>query len=106
MLEELLKYLEDKKIVILGFAREGKSFYKFLRKYFPTKQLTIADIKKIECEDDEMHKIVQNCINLKNFQKEEDKKEDVERIPKLKISDIDRDKNNITYKTKDIGKSS
>lgn len=43
MLKELIQYLENKKIVILGFGIEGESSYKFLRKYFPEKKLYIAD---------------------------------------------------------------
>lgn len=43
MLENLLNYLENKKIVILGFGMEGESSYRFLRKHFPEKKLFIAD---------------------------------------------------------------
>ena len=43
MLEKLLNYLENKKIIILGFGLEGESTYNFLRRYFPEKQLFIAD---------------------------------------------------------------
>lgn len=43
MIEKLLNYLEDKKILILGFGKEGESTYKLLRKYFPEKNLFIAD---------------------------------------------------------------
>lgn len=43
MLKELLVYLKDKKIVILGFGMEGEASYRFLRKNFPEKQLFIAD---------------------------------------------------------------
>lgn len=43
MLKELLAYLKDKKIVILGFGMEGESSYRFLRANFPEKQLFIAD---------------------------------------------------------------
>ena len=43
MLERLLKYLENKKILILGYGVEGESSYRFLRKYFPEKKLFIAD---------------------------------------------------------------
>lgn len=43
MLKELINYLEDKNIDILGFGREGKTMYKFLRKHFPNKKITISD---------------------------------------------------------------
>lgn len=43
MIKKLLKYLENKRILILGFGREGESSYKLLRKYFPEKSLFIAD---------------------------------------------------------------
>lgn len=43
MLEKLLKFLENKKIVILGFGMEGEATYRFLRKHFPEKMLYIAD---------------------------------------------------------------
>ena len=43
MLKELLEYLEDKKILILGVGLEGKSTYHFLRRHFPEKELFIAD---------------------------------------------------------------
>lgn len=43
MIENLLSYLENKKILLLGFGKEGESTYKFLRKHFPEKKLGIAD---------------------------------------------------------------
>lgn len=43
MLKKLLNYLENKRILILGFGMEGEATYKFLRKYFPEKKLFIAD---------------------------------------------------------------
>ncbi len=43
MLKKLLDFLENKKIVILGFGMEGESTYRFLRKYFPEKNLFIVD---------------------------------------------------------------
>ncbi len=46
MLEKLLDYLENKKILILGFGLEGESTYRFLRKHFPEKQLFVADANK------------------------------------------------------------
>lgn len=43
MIEKLLNYLEDKKILILGFGKEGETTYKLLRKHFLEKNLFIAD---------------------------------------------------------------
>ena len=43
MVEKLLNYLENKKILILGFGKEGKSTYNFLRKHFEEKNLFISD---------------------------------------------------------------
>ena len=43
MIKDLLDYLENKRILILGFGREGRTTYTFLRKYFEEKQLFIAD---------------------------------------------------------------
>lgn len=46
MINELINYLEDKKIVILGFGREGISSYNLIRKYLKNKKLYIADGKE------------------------------------------------------------
>lgn len=42
-LENLLQRIENKKIVILGFGKEGVSTYRFIRRHFPKKRLVIAD---------------------------------------------------------------
>jgi len=43
MLEILKNKLENKKILILGFGREGQSSYNLIRSLFPQQLLTIAD---------------------------------------------------------------
>ena len=43
MIEKLLNYLEDKRILILGYGMEGEATYRFLRDHFQEKQLFIAD---------------------------------------------------------------
>lgn len=51
----ILEQIKDKKIVILGFGKEGVSTYRFIRKYFPKMPLTVADgnvnLKTDEFED-------------------------------------------------------
>ena len=48
IIEELKNY---KNIAILGFGKEGKSTYQFIRKYDSSLSLTILDEKKIEIND-------------------------------------------------------
>lgn len=43
MQREMLDELKNKKIVILGFGREGKATYNFIRNHFPEKELDIID---------------------------------------------------------------
>ena len=42
-MEKLIDSLKNKKIVILGFGREGKSTYNFIRKYLPEENILIID---------------------------------------------------------------
>ncbi len=42
----ILNEFKNKKILILGFSREGQDTYRFLRKLFPSKVLGIADQKE------------------------------------------------------------
>ena len=46
MITDLVNYFKDKKILILGFGREGQSTYKLIRKYLPKQELYISDIKE------------------------------------------------------------
>lgn len=43
MINNILNYLENKKIAILGFGLEGKSTYNFIRRHLPNKSVTIID---------------------------------------------------------------
>ena len=38
MIKALIDFFYNKKILILGFGKEGKSTYKFKRQYFPKKK--------------------------------------------------------------------
>ncbi len=46
MINDLIQYLKNKKILILGFGKEGQSTYKLIRKYLQNQQLYIADNKE------------------------------------------------------------
>lgn len=46
MITELMNYLKDKKVMILGFGREGKSTYKLIRKYLKDQLIYISDQKE------------------------------------------------------------
>ncbi len=56
MLEELLDFLKDKKILVLGFGIEGKASYNFLRRNFPNKKIYISDKKDFRVENNEINK--------------------------------------------------
>lgn len=46
MQEKIINLFKDKKVAILGYGREGKSTYHFLRKHLKTQVLTIVDNNK------------------------------------------------------------
>jgi len=46
VINDLIQYFEGKKILILGFGKEGESTYKLIRKYLKEQQLYIADRKE------------------------------------------------------------
>ncbi len=43
----IINYLKDKRVAILGFGKEGKSTYSYIRRYLPKQPLTIADQQPI-----------------------------------------------------------
>ena len=50
--QNLIEYIKDKNILILGFGREGKSTYNFIRRYLPEKKLTIGDRNTVTLNDE------------------------------------------------------
>ncbi len=45
-MSQITDYIKDKRVLILGFGREGQSTYNYIRKHLPQKELTIADKNK------------------------------------------------------------
>jgi len=58
MINKIINELNTKKVLILGFGREGRSTYKFIRKHLPTKKLYINDLADLS--NDEMLKDDEN----------------------------------------------
>lgn len=52
MLPKIIEFLKDKKVLILGFGREGRSSFGYIRKYLPEKMLCIADGKEQALPDE------------------------------------------------------
>ena len=43
MYSKIIEKIRDKSIILLGFGKEGKSTYNFIRKYLPKQKVTISD---------------------------------------------------------------
>ncbi len=53
-MSQIIEYIKDKKVLILGFGREGKSTYSYIRKHLHEKELTIGDVNKPRIDDDKV----------------------------------------------------
>lgn len=62
MINDLVEYFKDKKIIILGFGREGQSTYKLIRRHLKEQKLYIADKKENFQENFEFLKTDNNVI--------------------------------------------
>ena len=51
MVKDLIKYFKDKKVLILGFGREGYSTYKMIRRHLKEQKLYIADRRDIDINE-------------------------------------------------------
>lgn len=60
-----LENLKDKKILILGFAREGIDSFLFLRKIFPKKIIGVGDKKELKQLSEKAQKIIKEDKKIK-----------------------------------------
>lgn len=51
-MSRIIEYIKDKKVLVLGFGREGKSTYNYVRKHLPQKHIAIGDMNKPSVEDE------------------------------------------------------
>ena len=66
-LQKLKNKLENEKILILGFGKEGTDSYLALRKLFPEKNLAIADKLELKNFDKKIQRILKKDKNLKIY---------------------------------------
>ena len=62
--DRMISYLENKKILILGFGREGRDSFLFLRRIFPRKILGIADQSEFKNLPEKSQKIIKDKKHL------------------------------------------
>ena len=87
MQEEIFEYLDGKKIAILGFGMEGKSTYKFIRKFSDT-LLYILDQK--DYSNDELIKGDKNVVMITdNYLDNLDSYDVIIKAPGVILKDID-----------------
>ncbi len=51
-MSRIIEYIKDKKILILGFGREGRSTYNYIRKHLPEKEIYIGDRNEPQINDE------------------------------------------------------
>ena len=51
MYPKIAEYLRGRSVLLVGFGREGQSSYRYIRKYFPEKPLTVADKNAVSVDD-------------------------------------------------------
>lgn len=89
MIDKIIDELKNKNIVILGFGKEGKSTYTFIRKYLKDIHLTIKD-KNDKIKDDELLKDDKNItiITGENYLNDLDKYDLIMKTPGISFRDI------------------
>lgn len=93
----LLNKFKNKKILILGFGREGKDSYSALKKLFPSQVIGIADIKKIARPDNKA--VIHSGKNYMEAIKEYDVIIRAPGIPLSKIKPFITNANKVTSQT-------
>lgn len=93
MIDNIISEFKNKKIVILGFGKEGKSTYKFIRKYLSDIPLTIKD-KNDDIKKDPLLKQDKNLeiITGEDYLDDLDQYDLIMKTPGISFRDIDTSK--------------
>lgn len=82
--EEIVKKLTGKNIAILGFGKEGKSTFNFIRKHLPDMPLTILDKASITVDDDKV-----TIVSGDDYLNDLEKYDLIIKSPGISLKDID-----------------
>lgn len=94
MINDLINYFKNKKIIILGFGREGKSTYKVIRKYLKNQTIYIADQKENFQKDNEFLQEDANaiCIGGQHYLENLENYDIIMKTPGISFAGIDTTK--------------
>ena len=94
MINDLIDYFKNKKIIILGFGKEGKSTYELIRKYLKDQTIYVADQKENFQDDYTNLKKDKNaiCIGGKHYLENLEKYDVIMKTPGISFVGIDTTK--------------
>ena len=92
MINAIVSYLMNKKILILGFGREGKSSFSFIRKHLPNAQVSIRDKNAIVVPPGSNANILSGDGYLKNL----NEFDIILKSPGISLKNVDVDKDRIS----------
>ncbi|MBQ6323601.1 MAG: UDP-N-acetylmuramoyl-L-alanine--D-glutamate ligase [Bacilli bacterium] len=84
MYRKIIEKLKNKNIAILGFGKEGKSTYNFIRRYLKEQKLTIIDKNPVETNDPNIELVIGD-----NYLNNLDKYDLIIKSPGISLKDID-----------------
>ena len=101
MINNLINFFKEKKIIILGFGREGISTYKLIRKYLKDQKIYIADKKENIIEEHEFLKEDKNIefICGEKYLENLEKYDMIMKTPGISFKGIDTSKFNSKIKS-------
>lgn len=91
MINTLIEYLREKKILILGFGMEGYSTYRFIRRHLPNKKIFISDAnsKFIESYSDVAQDKNVEVVETSEYLKKLEQYDIIMKTPGISLKDID-----------------
>ena len=94
MINKLIEYLKDKKILILGFGMEGYSTYCLIRRHLPNQDVFISDanLQAIEKYEDVLNDENAHIVPKEEYLKELEKYDVIMKTPGLSFKNIDTTK--------------